>query len=125
MSVTHPAAVRTIIADAVVDSIDVGGAGTLIFNTSGDVEVVTLAFGATAFGAASGPTATANAITEDSNATGGTVAKFAMANGSAAAAGFAGSVTATGGGGDITLTSLTIGASDTVQVSSLTYTAPV
>lgn len=124
MAVTHPAAVRTIIADAVVDSIDVGGAGSLIFQTSGDVEVATLTFGNPAFGAASGPTATANSITDDSSATGGTIAKFKIQNGSAADAGFAGSVTATGGGGDIELTSLAIGAGDTVSVTSLTYTAP-
>jgi hypothetical protein len=62
MAVTHPAAVRTIVANAVVDSIDVGGAGSLIFQTSGSVEVATLVFANPAFGAASGPTATANAI---------------------------------------------------------------
>ena len=123
MAVTHPAAVRTIIADAVVDSIDVGGAGSLIFQTSGDVEVATLTFSATAFGAASGPTATAAAITSDTNATGGTVAKFKIQNGSAADAGFAGAVSTSGS--DINLSSLAVGASDTVSISSLTYTAPV
>lgn len=123
MAVTHPAAVRTIIANAVVDSIDVGGAGSLIFQTSGDVEVATLAFGATAFGAASGPTATANAITSDTSATGGVVAKFKIQNGSAADAGFAGAVSTSGS--DINLSSLTVGVGDTVSISSLTYTAPV
>ena len=123
MAVTHPAAVRTIIADAVVDSIDVGGAGSLIFQTSGDVEVATLTFSATAFGAASGPTATAAAITSDTSATGGTVAKFKIQNGSAADAGFAGAVSTSGS--DINLSSLAVGASDTVSISSLTYTAPV
>jgi len=123
MAVTHPAAVRTIIADAVVDSIDVGGAGSLIFQTSGDVEVATLTFSATAFGAASGPTATAAAITNDTNATGGTIAKFKIQNGSAADAGFAGAVSTSGS--DINLSSLAVGASDTVSISSLTYTAPV
>ena len=123
MAVTHPAAVRTIIADAVVDSIDVGGAGSLIFQTSGDVEVATLTFSATAFGAASGPTATAAAITSDTSATGGTVAKFKIQNGSAADAGFAGAVSTSGS--DINLSSLAVGALDTVSISSLTYTAPV
>ena len=125
MAVTHPTAVRNLIADAVVDSIDVGGAGSLIFQTSGDSEVATLTFSSTAFGAASSGTATADTITGDSSATGGTVTKFKIQNGSAADAGFAGSVTSTTTSpqGDITLTSTTIGAGDTVQVTSLTYTA--
>ena len=123
MAVTHPAAVRTIVANAVVDSIDVGGAGTLIFQTSGSVEVATLTFANPAFGAASGATATANAITSDTSATGGSVTKFKIQNGSAADAGFAGAVSTSGS--DINLSSLTIGVGDTVSMSSLTYTAPV
>jgi len=122
MAVTHPTTVRNAIADAVVDSIDTGGAGSLIFQTSGDVEVATLIFSATAFGAASGGTATAAAITSDTNATGGTVAKFKIQNGSAADAGFAGAVGTSGS--DINLSSLSVGAGDTVSMSSLTYTAP-
>ena len=122
MAVTHPTAVRDIIANAVVDSIDVGGAGSLIFQTSGDVEVATLTFAATAFGASSSGTATAAAITSDTSATGGTVAKFKIQNGSAADAGFAGAVSTSGS--DINLSSLTVGAGDTVSISSLTYTAP-
>ncbi len=122
MAVTHPSAVRDIIANAVVDSIDVGGAGSLIFQTSGDVEVATLTFSATAFGASSSGTATASAITSDTNATGGTVAKFKIQNGSAADAGFAGAVSTSGS--DINLSSLTVGAGDTVSISSLTYSAP-
>ena len=122
MAVTHPTAVRDIIANAVVDSIDVGGAGSLIFQTSGDVEVATLTFSATAFGASSSGTATASAITSDTSATGGTVAKFKIQNGSAADAGFAGAVSTSGS--DINLSSLAVGAGDTVSISSLTYTAP-
>jgi hypothetical protein len=123
MAVTHPAAVRTIIANAVVDSIDVGGAGSLIFQTTGSVEVATLVFSNPAFGNASGPTATANSIADDTSATGGTVSKFKIVNGSAADAGFAGAVAVSGS--DINLTSLAIGANDTVSITSLTYTAPV
>ena len=123
MSVTHSAAVRTIIADAVVDTIDDGaGAGTLIFQTSGDVEVATLTFSDPAFGAASGPTATASAISSDTNATGGTVAKFIIEDSNSAAKGFAGAVSTSGS--DINLSSLAVGAGDTVSMSLLTYTAP-
>ena len=122
MAVTHPTTIRDTIANAVVDSIDTGGAGSLIFQTSGDVEVATLTFSATAFGASSSGTATASTITADSSATGGVVAKFKIQNGSAADAGFAGAVSTSGS--DINLSSLTVGAGDTVSVTSLTYTAP-
>lgn len=124
MAVTHPTAVRNSIADHVVDKIDAGtGAGTLEFQTSADAEVATLTFTDPAFGAASGGTATAAAITKDSSATGGTIAK-ARAKDSDANEVFACSVTGTGGGGDIELGSVVVSAGQEVSMSSLTYTAP-
>lgn len=121
MAVTHGSAIRDTICNAVVDALDTGGAGTLVFNTSGDVEVATLAFGATAFGAASSGTATANAITSDTSATGGTVAKFVAKSGAGTTI-FQGAVSTSGS--DINLSSLSVGAGDTVAISSLTYSAP-
>lgn len=124
MAVTHPTAVRNAIADLVVDRIDAGsGAGTLEFQTSGDVEVATLTFSDPAFGSASSGTATASAITSDTSATGGTIAK-ARAKDSTGTEVFACSVTATGGGGDIQLSSVSVSSGQTVAVSSLTYAAP-
>lgn len=121
-AVTHPTAVRTALADLVVDLLDAGaGAGTLVFNTSGDVEVATLTFSDPAFGAASSGTATASAITSDTSATGGTVAKF-VAQDSDGTDCFLGAVGTSGS--DINLSSLTVGVGDTVSVSSLTYSAP-
>jgi hypothetical protein len=121
MAVTHGSAIRDVLCNAVVDAIDTGGAGTLVFNTSGDVEVATLAFGATAFGAASSGTATANAITSDTSATGGTVAKFVAKSGAGTTI-FQGAVSTSGS--DINLSSLAVGVGDTVSISSLTYSAP-
>lgn len=122
MAVTHPTTVRNGIADYVVDLIDAGaGAGTLQFQTSGDVEVATLTFSDPAFGAASSGTATASAITSDSSATGGVVAKFVVYDSDATQV-FAGAVSTAGS--DINLSSLTVGATDTVSLSSLTYSAP-
>lgn len=122
MAITHPTAVRNTLADAVVDLIDGGtGAGTIEFQTSGDVEVATLSFSATAFGAASSGTATAAAISDDTNATGGTIAKFVVKDGDGTEI-FSGSVGTSGE--DINLSSLSIGAGDTVSLSSLTYSAP-
>jgi hypothetical protein len=122
MALTHVAATRNAMADACVDLIDVGGAGTLEFQTSGDVEVATITFGATAFGAASAGIATANATTDDTNATGGTIAKFRIKNGSATEI-FSGTVTGISGGGDIEISSLVIVATETVSLTSLTYEA--
>jgi len=121
MAVTHPAtATRNGLADYVVDQLN---SGTLEIQTSGGTEVATLTFGATAFGDATGGTATANAITKDSSATGGTAARaqFKTSGGTAIVQC---SVTATGGGGDITLSTVTIAATDEVSISSLTYSAP-
>ena len=124
MAVTHPDAVRTVLADAVVDLIDAGAtAGTLIFQTSGDAEVATLTFTDPAFGDAETGVATAAAITSDTDATGGTIAK-ARAKDSNGVEVFACSVTASGGGGDIQLSSVVISAGQTVSVSALTYGAP-
>jgi hypothetical protein len=126
MATTHPTAVRTSIADHVVDKLDVGAtdaAGDLRFLTSGDVQVALLPLSNPAFGAAASGVATASAITSDTNAAGGTIAKAALRdrnNGDVVLC----SVTATGGGGDIELSSVVVSAGQTVSLSSLTYTAP-
>lgn len=125
-AVTHAAAVRTVLADTVVDLLDVGttdATGDLQFRTSGDVAVATLNFSNPAFGSASGATATASTISSDTNAVGGTIAKAALRNRDNTDKVLC-SVTATGGGGDITLSAVVIAAGQTVAVSSLTYTAP-
>lgn len=122
MAVTHATALRNTLCDAAVDAIDSGVSdGTLEFLTSGDVEVATLTFSATAFGAASGGSASANSITSDTNATGGTIAKFQIKDGSGTAIIFGAVGTS---GSDINLSSLAVGAGDTVSLSALTYTAP-
>ena len=125
MATTHVTAVRNSIAGVVSSAVDAGvGAGKMVFMTSGDVEVATLTMSDPAFGAASSGVITANAITRDESATGGTVALFKLTD-SADTEVLRGSVTATGGGGDIELTSVTITAGEPVEVSSYTYTAPV
>jgi hypothetical protein len=122
MALVHVTAIRDSLTDLVVDAIDVSGPGTLEFQTSGDVEVATITFAATAFGASSSGIATAAATVDDTNATGGTVAKFVIYDGSPTEV-FRGTVTAPAGGGDIELSSLAVGATDTVSLTSLTYEA--
>jgi hypothetical protein len=124
MAVVHTTNTRNAMADAVVDRVDAGaGAGTLEFQTSGDVEVATCTFSDPAFGNAANGVATASAITADSSATGGTIAKVRIKDSTGTEV-WSGSVTATGGGGDIELGSVSVSAGQEVAVSSLTYTAP-
>ncbi len=122
MAVTHASGLRNTIATAVRDAIDAGaGAGTLVFQTSGDVEVATLTL-SDPCGTVSGAVLTFSAITSDTTATGGTVAKFKITTSAPADVIFGAVGTS---GSDINLSSLSVAANDTVSVSSLTYTAPV
>lgn len=125
MAVTHPNAVRQAICDFVVDQIDEGTPpGKLEFQTSGDAHVATLTFSTpSAFGSATGGVATANAITADTSAAAGTIAKARLRN-AALTDKVICSVTATGGGGDIQLNSVTVSAGQQVSLTSLTYAAP-
>lgn len=115
-------AARNAAANAVVDLLDAGsGAAYVQFETSGDTEVATLIMSDPAFGNAATGVATASAIASDTDATGGTVEHasfydsdnnkvFEMACGTS--------------GSEINMSSLTIGAGDTVSLSSVTVTQP-
>ena len=121
MSLTHETAVRDVLANSVVDNLD---SGKLLFMTTAEgAEVATIDLAATAFGASSSGTATMlGTPLSDSSATGGTIATYKMEKSDTTRI-VGGSVTATGGGGDITLSSLVITATDTVTLSSFTYSA--
>ena len=124
VAVTHPTAVRDGITNFVVDQLDEGTPpGTLVFQTAGDIPVATLVFSNPAFGASASGTATANSITADSSAAGGTIAKARLKN-QAGTDKIVCSVTATGGGGDIELDTVIVLAGQQVGLTSLTYTAP-
>jgi hypothetical protein len=122
MAITHGAAVRDAVCNAVVDAIDLGtpGPAKLVFQTAGSVACATLPLASPAFGNASSGSAVANAITSDTAAAGGTTTKFVILDKSGNTI-IAGSVGTSGS--DINLSSVNIGAGDTVSVSSLTYTA--
>jgi hypothetical protein len=113
---------RNAMCNALVDLVDAGtGDGYLAFETSGDVEVATLPFGATAFGNAATGVATANAITSDTNATGGTVAQASVFDGDDQKLW---ENTVSTSGAEINLSSLAVGAADTVLMSAFTVTVP-
>lgn len=95
--------------------------GTLEFQTSSNVEVATLTFGSTAFGAASSGVATANAIGSDPSATGGTTTKFVTKT-SGSAAILSGTVGTSGT--DIIIDNNVVGAGVTVAMTSFTITVP-
>ncbi len=124
MSLSHVTATRNALADLVVDQLD---SGNLVIMTDGDVEVATCPLASPAFGDAVAGTATANDITEDASATGGEAALFKFET-SGNAEVFRGGVETSGATeeareGKIILTSLSISAGDTVQISSFTYSA--
>ncbi len=126
MAVTHSTAARNAATDAVTALI--GASGRLRFRLTGTVSapgtsVANLALSAAAFGASSGGTATANAITSDTNAAGNASAVATatlQTNGGTVVIHCAVAASAS----DINMTNgLVVAAGDTVSCSSLTYTA--
>jgi hypothetical protein len=97
------------------------GAGALVFRTAASAEVATLQFSDPAFGSPSTGVVTADTITPDTSATGGTTDRATLEDSDAEVM-----LTASVGtsGEDINLSSVVIGAGDTVSVSSLTMTMP-
>lgn len=122
MALTLETTLRNTLADAIDTA--VGSAGYLEFQTSGDVEVATITFSNPAFGNAATGQIVLGSTTDDTNAAGGTAAKFAIYNGTGPTKLLTGTVTATGGGGDITITSTSIDAGTTVSLTSFSITVP-
>lgn len=125
MAVTHEEAVRNALADVIVGRIDAGaGTGRIEMRAADESVVATLPFSDPSFGPAAAGVVTANPITSDENAAGGTIdhAVFLDDGGTEI---FRGSVTATGGGGDIELDSVVISPGQFVGLNALTYEAPV
>ena len=124
MALTLETALRDAIADAVDAKINGGGgAGYLQFEDSGDTEIATITFEATAFGDSSSGTITmASAPKSDTDATGGTMAQFSIYDNSTAKL-LEGTVGTTGE--DINFPGgLTVGVGDTVTLTSFTITCP-
>jgi hypothetical protein len=124
--------------DAVVDLLDGGaGAGYIEIRTGSQPATVATAASGTLLGTltlsdpafgnattASPSVATASAITSDTNADATGTAGWFRAYDSAGTAIIDGSVTATGGGGDLTLDSTSIIAGGTIAMTSWTISMP-
>lgn len=120
-AITHNATLRNTLCDAVVDALDAGaGAGIIRMETGAAALLATLTFSDPAFGAASGGTATANAITDETSATAGTMAQFETRDSNAVSV-FLGSVATSGA--DINFNQVILSGGETVSISSLTYSA--
>lgn len=92
---------------------------------SGNTQLAELTMNATSAPAASGGVWTANAITSDSAADAtGTASFFRMLASNGTTVLYQGTVTATGGGGDLELGTVSIVANAVISVSSLTITIP-
>lgn len=124
MAVTHPESVRNGMANHVVDQLDQGStnsAGAFLCQTAGEVTIATLRFSATAFGDAVAGVATAAAISDDTNASAGTmtIGKMVDRDDNTIVQCSIGT-----SGEDVNFSSNVVEAGDTVRLTSLTYTAP-
>ena len=117
---------RDALANEIDNFVNAGTAPELVFETSGDVAVATIVLNATlAFGSASAGVITmADQPLSDTNAAGGVVAQFSIYQNvsQGAAKVLEGNVQVSGG--DINLSSLTVGATDTVELTTFTIEVP-
>lgn len=127
-------AARSASTDAVVDLIDLGGAGSIEIRTgsqpagpgsaaSGTL-LATIELAATAYGDASNGTAELTSPPRSGGAVaGGDAGWFRILNGSGVAV-LDGSITGPGGGGDLILDNVSLANGQTVSITALPYTQP-
>jgi hypothetical protein len=115
----------TTMRDAIADAVDtlIGTTATLEFQTAASAEVATITLGNPAFGASSTGTITMTGQPlSDTSATGGVMTKFVIKSGGSTIQ-ITGTVSTTGA--DINFAGgTTVGAGDTVTLTSFTITCP-
>lgn len=123
MALVLEVALRNVLADAIDNEVNTGvGTAELRFETSADAEVATIPLQNPAFGAAATGTITLQGTPiQDTTATGGTVAQFSIYDRDATKQ-LEGTVATSGG--DINMSSLVVGANDTVELTSFSITVP-
>ena len=125
MAVTHPSSMRSLITNTVLGMISTGSTfGQLVLQDSGSTALVILTMASTAFGAASSGVATANAISTGTVTVAGTATKGIIRTSTQQNTVVLFSVTSTGGGGNLELSSNVLSSGQFVEITSLTYTAP-
>lgn len=116
-------ALRDFLADDIDAQFNTSGPGSLLFETSGDAEVATMASVQNpAFGSASAGVITLLGVTlSDASATGGTTVQFSGRNGTPTKQW---ELTVGTGGTEIIISSTVVGATDQVDLTALTLTVP-
>lgn len=116
-------ALRDFLANGIDSEFNTAGPGSLLFETSGDVEVATMASVQNpAFGAAAAGVITLLGVTlSDLSATGGETVQFTGANGTPTDQW---ELTVGTGGTEIIISSTTVVATDQVDLTALTITVP-
>ena len=122
MAITLATVARNAALDAIVDLIDVGSgtANIKIFDASNN-ELGTLPLSTPAFGSANAGTVLANPVTRDNSINTGLASAFKVFD-KAGNEVFSGSVSGTGGGGDLVLSNINLVVGDSVSVSSFSMT---
>ena len=123
-TVTLTSAARDAMCNALVDLIDAGTTdanGDIVIMAAADAEVATLAMTNPAFGNSATGVATAAAISDDTNATGGTAIAFKVQNRDNTEV-FRGDAATSGA--SLNMSSTTVGAGDTVSIGAMTVTMP-
>lgn len=118
---------RNVATNSIVDLIDSGSTnptGSInIYTTGLSVLLVTLNFSNPAFGNSLNGVATGNPVTNGVALASGTASIFTAVNRNGVEI-FRGTVSATGGGGDIELSSVSIATSQIISINSTTFTMP-
>ena len=118
---------RNVATNSIVDLIDTGTVnptGSInIYTTGLSVLLVVLNFSNPAFGNSLNGVATGNPVTNGVALASGTASIFTAVNRNGVEI-FRGTVSATGGGGDIELSSVSIATSQIISINSTTFTMP-
>ena len=126
MAITHNTSLRNNIRARIISELG-SGTAKLLIQTSGSVTLATITTLDVTATATAGELELADnggGNMEDTNVSAGTAAKFVLQD-TAGTDQILGSVTATGSGGDIELSSTTFSAGDAVRINSFTYTVMV